>query len=135
MSVDLLSGNLLLLIPISYLSYFSDLQQKAKERYTHKLDMLGLAMSDPTLPFHDAPQHQTIDGQLAAVTVTVVWRPSEFVILRVDLDNDFITKAFQEATTFLTAGILPELVRKWCTKAPVYSHVPAITEDIRVSDS
>ena len=64
----------------------------------------------------------------------VVWTPNEFVVLCVDLDNDFITKAFQEATTFFTAGILPELVEKSYTKAPVYSHVLAIT-DVGVSDS
>ena len=56
------------------------------------------------------------------------------MVLRVGLDNDFITKAFQKATTFFTVGILPELVGKWYTKAPVYSHVPAKT-DVEVSDS
>ena len=64
----------------------------------------------------------------------VIWTPNEFVVLRVDLDIHFITKAFQEATLF-TAGILPKLVGKWYTKAPVYSHEPVITEDVEVSDS
>lgn len=50
----------------------------------------------------------------------VVWCPNESVVLRIDLADDFITQAFEEATAFFKFGILPELVGKWYTKAPIY---------------
>ena len=106
-----------------YSSYFNDLQQKAKdERYRQKLDMIGPEMSDlyATMPRCSEASCNQWSTSSSYINF-VVWAPNEFLVLRVDLDNDFIPKAFQEATTFFTAGILPELVGNWYTKAPVYS--------------
>lgn len=58
----------------------------------------------------------------------VVWSPDEFVVLRIDPSNDFIEQAFENATTFFKTGILPELVGKWYTKAPVYRRVSITSE-------
>ena len=59
----------------------------------------------------------------------VVWSPDEFVVLRIDLADDFIAQAFEKATAFFKIGILPELVGKWYTKAPMYRRVSITTED------
>ena len=53
----------------------------------------------------------------------VVWSPDELAILRIEPDDYYIAQAFDNATAFFKYGILPELVGKWYTKAPVYRHV------------
>ena len=57
-----------------------------------------------------------------------VWSPDKFVVLRIDPADDFIAQAFEKATAFFKFGILPELVRKWYTKAPVYRCALMTTE-------
>ena len=53
----------------------------------------------------------------------VLWSPNELVILRIQPDDDFMAQAFDNATAFFKYGILPELVGKWYTKAPVYRQI------------
>ena len=46
----------------------------------------------------------------------VMWREDELVIIRIDLDEQFVTEAIDKATTFFKYGILPEVVAKWYTR-------------------
>ena len=59
----------------------------------------------------------------------VVWSPNEFVVLQIDLADDFIAQAFEKATAFFKSGILPELVGKWYTKAPIYRQTEDAYDD------
>ena len=59
----------------------------------------------------------------------VVWSSEEFVVLQIDLADDFIAQALEKATALFKFEILPELVGKWYTKAPLYRHVSMTTED------
>ena len=66
--------------------------------------------------------HYQIQLQMKLSDVTygdfVVWSESELAILKVTLDEDFITTAIDKATIFFKYGILPELLGKWYTKPP-----------------
>ena len=46
----------------------------------------------------------------------VIWRRDELMVLRIHLDEDFITETIKKATVFYKYGVLAELVGKWYTK-------------------
>ncbi len=46
----------------------------------------------------------------------VVWGKTELVILRINLDEDFISEAIRKAALFVKYGVLPELIGKWYTR-------------------
>ncbi len=46
----------------------------------------------------------------------VVWGKTELVILRINLDEDFISEAMRKAALFFKYGVLPELIGKWYTR-------------------
>ncbi len=50
----------------------------------------------------------------------VVWRENELVIQRIYPDEEFMSIALEKATLFFKLGVLPELLGKWYSKAPVY---------------
>ena len=50
----------------------------------------------------------------------VVWRPGELVVLRIFPDKGFIDSGIDKATTFYKFEVLPELIGKWYTKAPMF---------------
>ena len=58
----------------------------------------------------------------------VVWREDELHIERIYLNKDFIRNAFDRASTFIKVGVLPELVGKWFSKAPLHQGSTATTD-------
>ena len=80
---------------------------------------------------HNHAYYYQVQLQMKLCMVTfcdfVMWREDELVIIRIDLDEQFVTEAIDKATTFFKYGILPEIVAKWYTRetSPVLteSHV------------
>ena len=80
---------------------------------------------------HNHAYYYQVQLQMKLCMVTfcdfVMWKEDDLVIIRIDLDEQFVTEAIDKATTFFKYGILPEIVAKWYTRetSPVLteSHV------------
>ena len=62
----------------------------------------------------------------------VVWNEGEVVVLRIQPDSKFITDTIARVTTFFKYGVMPELLGKWYSKAPVCpteTAIPSATND------
>ena len=49
----------------------------------------------------------------------VVWRENELVVQRIDPDEELMSTSLEQATLFFKFGVLPELLGKWYSKAPL----------------
>ena len=65
----------------------------------------------------------------------VLWSPHELLTLRIELNDNFIVQALDNASEFFKCRILPELVGKWYTKAPVYRKIMTATEEQATSEA
>ena len=51
----------------------------------------------------------------------VVWREEELFVQRIYPNEKFMATALEKVTSFIKLGVLPELLGKWYSKAPVSS--------------
>ena len=51
----------------------------------------------------------------------VVWREEELFVQRIYPNEKFLATALEKVTSFIKLGVLPELLGKWYSKAPVSS--------------
>ena len=68
--------------------------------------------------------HYQVQAQIKFCRVSycdfVVWQEKELVVQRIQPNEEFISAALERATLFFKFGILPEILGKWYSKAPLY---------------